>query len=336
MRYIFVLLISALLGTSVAAQEPGKKLQETARSMLQQGDLDNAIAILETAIKQAPGNLEIAKDLAYACYLKRDFSKAIEVGRSITERSDADEQSFQILGLAYKGTALYKEASKMYRTALKKFPNSAVIYNEYGEALAMDNDLNEAIKQWEKGIQADGNYSGNYYNACIYYTKAANWVRVMLYGELFVNLESYSARTAEVKKALVNAWQKLWVPTVAAQLQKAGNNTAFEKSILDIIIKTQADNKTGFDAATSTAIRTRFVLDWFTGKAASFPFRLFDHQQYLIREGLFEAYNQWLFGEAVNEDMYAAWQKNHEKEAAAWKTFQAGRVFKVPTGQYYF
>ena len=182
MRILLFLLFSSLLSFSVQAQEPGKKLQETAKTMLMQGDFENAIAILESAAKQAPGDLSILKDLSYACYLKRDFAKAIQVGRPLSERQDADEQVFQILGLSYKAIAAYKDGIKLYKTALKKFPNSTIIYNEYGELLAMDNSPAEAIEQWEKGIQVDPNFSGNYYNACIYYTKTGNWIRMALYG----------------------------------------------------------------------------------------------------------------------------------------------------------
>ena len=109
-----------------------------------------------------PKYTEILKDHSCANYLKRDFAKAIEIGKEITDRPDADEQAFQVLGLSYKAIASYKECAKLYKTALKKFPNSGVIYSEYGELLALDKNLEDAINQWEKGIELDPGYSGNY------------------------------------------------------------------------------------------------------------------------------------------------------------------------------
>ena len=332
---IVVLLILVITHFGATAQEPGKKLQETAKSMLMQGDFDNAIAILETAAKQAPADLSIQKDLAYACYLKRDFSKAIQIGRVLTERADADEQAFQILGLSYKATALYKEGVKLYKTALKKFPNSTIICNELGELLAMDNETAQAIEQWEKGIRADLNYSSNYYNACIYYTQTGNWIRVALYGEIFVNLESFTERTKDVKKALLNAWQKLFLPTVVTQQYKNNPSSAFEKTVLQTMEKIVPAVKAGFQPETSTSIRSKWVLDWFK-QNTSFTFGLFDQQQYFIREGLFEAYNQWLFVEPINPDAYNIWKETHPKEATAFEAYQKTRLFKIPAGQNYF
>jgi hypothetical protein len=331
---IVVLIVLMLSQLIVTAQEPGKKLQETAKSMLMQGDFDNAIAILETASKQAPADISIQKDLAYACYLKRDFGKSIQVGKILAERADADEQVYQILGLCYKATASYKEGAKLYKAALKKFPNSTIIYNEFGELLAMDNAASEAIEQWEKGITADPNYSSNYYNACIYYTKTGNWIRVALYGELFVNLESFTERTTDVKKAILNAWQKLFLPAVITQ-QLKNNSSAFEKAVLQTMEKIVPTVTAGFQAETSTSIRSKWVLDWFKGNKG-YPFGLFDQQQYFIREGLFEAYNQWLFAEPVNPDAYKVWKDTHTKEATAFEAYQKTRLFKLPPGQHYF
>lgn len=331
---IVVLIVLILIQFAVMAQEPGKKLQETAKSMMMQGDFDNAIAMLETAAKQAPADISIQKDLAYACYLKRDFGKLIQIGRMLVERADADEQVFQILGLSYKATALYKEGTKLYKAALKKFPNSTIIYNELGELLAMDNAATEAIEQWEKGIQADPNYSSNYYNACIYYTKTENWIRVALYGELFVNLESFTERTTDVKKALLNAWQKLFLPTVITQ-QLKNNPSSFEKAVLQTMEKIVPTVAAGFQPETSTSIRSKWVLDWFKTHTG-YPFGLFDQQQYFIREGLFEAYNQWLFAEPVNGDAYRVWKNTHPKESTAFELYQKTRLFKLPVGQNYF
>lgn len=330
---VILAILFLVAGLSATAQEAGKKLQETAKSMLMQGDFDNAIAILETAAKQAPADISIQKDLAYACYLKRDFGKSIQIGKILTERADADEQVFQILGLSYKATAAYKEGAKLYRTALKKFPNSTIIYNEFGELLAMDNAADEAIEQWEKGIKADPNYSSNYYNACIYYTKAGKWLRVALLGEIFVNLESFTERTADVKKAVLNAWQRLYLPAMISQ-QLKNNPSDFEKAVLQTMEKS-APSAAGFQPQTSTSIRSKWILEWFKSNNG-FSYALFNQQQYFIREGLFEAYNQWLFAEPVNQDAFKIWKETHPKEATAFENYQKTRLFKLPAGQYYF
>jgi hypothetical protein len=37
------------------------------------------------------------------------------------------------------------------------------------------------------------------------------------------------------------------------------------------------------------------VLDWYKENGSKYPFRLFEHQRQLLQEGMFEAYNQWIF-----------------------------------------
>jgi hypothetical protein len=82
-------------------------------------------------------------------------------------------------------------------------------------------------------------------------------------------------------------------------------------------------------------LRTRFVLDWFSEYGTKFPYRLFDWQKQLLQEGVFEAYNQWIFTAANNLPAYQNWTNIHATEYNEMTRFQRGRIFKIPTGQYY-
>jgi len=336
---IYILLIAGLLcGNILSAQTtPTKQLQDNARTLLQQGDFDNAIKALETARLQDPNSLEVMRDLCYTYFLKRDFAKAIETGKIMVARPDADQQSFQVLGLAYKAVADYKEAGKLYRQALRKFPNSGVIYNEYGELSAMDKDMDEAIAQWEKGIEADPNYSGNYYNAAMYYSRAGNPFRAVVYGEIFLNQESFTTRALEFKQTLFDTYKTLLVPGTIRSLQGAKGATAFEKAALESLGKS-ANTMSGVVSVESLAnLRSQFLLDWIQEKQKKYPFRLFDHLHYLLTNKLFDAYHYWLFAPPVaNENAYQAWRNSHTKEADAFKKLQESMIFKIPAGQYYF
>ena len=337
MKYAFLsLLVIALAGPAKAQEQTARLLQETARTLVQKGDYDNATVVLERAKQQEPGNMEILRDLCFAYYLKRDFSKAIETGKELVEKPDADAQAFQLLGLSYKAIASYKECGKLYRTALRKFPNSGVIYNEYAELFAQENDLEEAIVQWEKGIEVDPNYSSNYYNATMYHTRKGNWIRAALYGEIFLNLESYSARTEEIKTQLYNSWRSLLIPGAIQQQKDQKMVSAFERTVLDIVAKAAGGTQLAVTADALTAIRTRFVVEWTATQQKDHPFQLFANQQYLIGQGLFEAYTYWLFAPSLGAEVYQSWQKAHPKETAGFSAYQQSRVFKSPPGQYYF
>jgi tetratricopeptide (TPR) repeat protein len=329
----YFLFLGLIIAVYVQAQEQtAKLLQETARTLVQKGDYDNACIVLERAKAQEPDNAELLRDLVFAYYLKRDFAKAIETGRSLIEKPTADQQSYQVLGLAYKAIADYKECGKLYRAGLRKFPNSGVLYNEYGELFALEGDLEEAIVQWEKGIEADANQSGNYYNAAMYYGKIQNWIRSALYGELFLNLESYSARTTDIKAQLFQDWKNLLLPGTITKLTGMKNISAFEKQVLTLIDKAR-EGKTETGTEVLLAVRARFTGIWAKEGRTQYPFQLFDQQNYLQQQGLLDAYNVWLIAPPAELE---AWQKAHPKESNGFTAYQQSRVYKQPAGQYYF
>ena len=299
--------------------------------------MDNATASYNALLKQDPDNIDALTDYCYLLVLQKEYVKAIELGKIMIAKPSANEQSYQTLGLAYKGKSAFAEAEGLYKEGLKKFPKSGVLYNEYGELFAMQSKLSDAIIQWEAGIKADPSYSNNYYNATMYYSKVQEdlfWA--IQYGEIFINLESYSAHTALIKVKLFDAYKKLFTGDKLDKLTSNPANTPFEKAWYQNISLASSITKTSVDAETLSALRTRFILNWFyTKQNETTPFYLFEHQQYLIKEGLFDAYNQWIFGDASNPDYYQMWQNTHTKEFNFFKVYQQNKLYKQPEGEYY-
>jgi hypothetical protein len=62
---------------------------------------------------------------------------------------------------------------------------------------------------------------------------------------------------------------------------------------------------------------------------------LFEYHRQLLREGLFDAYNQWLFGPVQNLTAFQNWTTVHAESYKDFSDFQRGRVFKLPSGQNY-
>lgn len=304
---------------------------ETARTFMRSGDFDNAILVLNNALKQDANNPDLKKDLVLAYTYKRDFAKALEVVKPLVEESDADEQTYQVAGNVYRALALYKDGEKMYKKALKKFPNSGPLYSEYGEML-WDNKDYSAINLWEKGIEVAPSYAGNYYNSASYYYFTKDKVWTLIYGEIFVNMESLTERSTEVKKMLLDTYkQKLFTDID----NKDKNKSDFEKAVIETYNKQSSLTANGITIESLNMIRTRFILDWYANYAKKFPFKLFDYQQQLIKEGMFEAYDQWLFGPVNNLAAFDQWTKTNSDAYVKFTTFQKGRIFKMPTGQHY-
>jgi len=323
-----------MMFAAVQALAQGQNPQETARTFMRSGDFDNAILILNRALQNDKDNLELQKELAQAFYYKRDYAKALEVVKTMIERDDADVITYQIGGNVYKALEEVKEADKMYKKALKKFPKSGPLYSEYGELLWAKKDF-DAIKLWEKGIQEDPSFAGNYYNAAVYYYYTKDKIWSLIYGEIFVNMESLTERATAMKDLLLSSYkEKLFADAdITKGLEK--NKNGFVKAFLETMNKQTALASKGITTETLTMIRTRFILDWYQNHASRYPFRLFDYHQQLIREGMFEAYNQWLFGTVENLPAYDNWIKTHNEAYTKFTNFQRGRVFKMPAGQYY-
>ncbi len=332
MKHFFLALIIGAAFLNASAQE--QNAQETARSFLRTGDFDNAILVLNRALQATPNNLDLQKDLILSYYYKRDYANALDKVKTALERDDADVVVYQLAGNVYKALEQPKDAEKLYKRGLKKFPSSGALFSEYGELLWATKDYS-AIDEWERGIKEDPSYAGNYYNAALFYFYTKDKVWTLLYGEIFVNMESLTERAVAMKKLLLDAYkQKLFADAdLLKDVDK--NTTPFAKAYLETMAKETKIANTGITTETLTMLRTRFILDWYATQAAAFPFKLFDYQQQLIREGMFEAYNQWLFGTVENLPAYDAWTKTHADEHQHFTAFQKSRVFKIPPGQYY-
>lgn len=330
-RFFLLACLSLTLHASLFAQaQTASSLDETAKTYMRQGDYSNAIVVLTRAQHEDPDNLQVLKDLSFAYYLQKNYSKALETAKPLPDRKDADVESYQVLGLIYKAIEERKDCEKMYKQGIKRFPNSGVLYNEYGEMLWTKQDY-EAIKQWEKGIEVDPGYSSNYYNACKYYYFSYDKVWSLIYGEIFVNLESYSKRTPEIKNILVDGYKKFFTDIKKNQTTK----NPFANAYLSVMNDQSAAISQGITAESLTVLRSKFILEWFNKYAGQFPFRLFDYQQQLLKEGMFDAYNQWIFGASQNLTAFQNWTSQHADEYNRFINFQKGRVFKLPTKQYY-
>ncbi|MEP7143129.1 MAG: hypothetical protein ABI707_09680 [Ferruginibacter sp.] len=309
-----------------------KELQETARSFMQQGDFTNAYLVLNRASTLEPGNIDITKDLALNYYFQRNYTKGLDEIKPVLDREEADDQCFQIAADMHKQLYQPKESEKIYRRGLKKFPKSGPLYNDFGELL-WDQKNYEAIKQWEKGIETDPNFPKNYYNACKFYSFTGDKVWCIIYGEVFVNLEPLNKSTPEIKSIMMENYKKIFAETDFNKINKETGN--FTNAFLQTMKKQSLIASEGINPETLTMIRTRFTLDWFHDFAAKYPNRLFEYYRQLLQEGMFDAYNQWLFGTVQNLAAYQNWITTHSSDYNEFSRFQRGRIYKVPAGQYY-
>jgi tetratricopeptide (TPR) repeat protein len=315
----------------VFAQQTTAELQATAQDFMKQGDYSNAILILNRCQEKEPENRSIGKDLALSYFYSKRNDKALETIQPVLESDKADDQCFLIAGNIYKSLDKTKESEKTFKKGIAKFPESGPLYNELGE-LQVNNGNREAIKTWEKGIKADPAFGRNYFNAGRYYYFEKDYLWSIIYGEIFLNMEPSGPRTAETKKTLLESYKQLFSEDIMGKNFSKKND--FEKTLLTAFKKQQPILDNGITPESLSMFRTRFILDWFAAENRP-ALKLFDLQQQLLRNGMFEAYNQWIFGLSDNITAYQNWIKNNAEDNNEFMKFQKARTFKMPTGQYY-
>src|SRR5690606_10686824 len=99
-----------------------------------------------------------------------------------------------------------QKAIQVYEDGLKKFPLSGKLYLERGTMELKREDLDAALKYYEMGIKVDPNFPSNYYWASRIYSYTTETVWTLIYGELFMNLERNTKRTAEISKLLYDTY----------------------------------------------------------------------------------------------------------------------------------
>jgi tetratricopeptide (TPR) repeat protein len=333
MKTKFLLIaITSFLGIVNVNAQTVAELQATAQGFMRSGDYSNAIMILNRCVDKEPDNRSVGKDLALSYYYSGDNKKAIEVIQPVLNSDEADDQIFVITGNIYKGLDKKKDAEKTFKKGIAKFPESGNLYNELGE-LQVNSGNREAIKTWEKGIKAAPSFGRNYFNAGRYYFFEKNFTWSLLYGEIFLNTEPIGNRAAEAKSMLLESYKQIFATDITGKDFEKKND--FEKKFLTALKKQQPVLDKGVTTESLTMMRTRFILDWYSPTDEKPEFKLFEQHQVLLRNGLFEAYNQWVFGITENITAYQNWIKNNAVENTAFIKFQQSRTFKMPQGQYY-
>lgn len=304
-----------------------KRMEESARSFLNRGDHANAIMMYNQAIRLAPGDVPLRRDLAYAYFLSGNAQKAKEVIDPVLSSGQADEQTYQVAGAVENVLGNTAKARRILNQGLSRFPNSGILYNSRGNILNAAQKSKDALKSWNKGIEVEPGLAINYYHAAKYYHVNDQAVWALIYGEIFVNLEPGSARSSEIKKLIIDAYRKLFSPGKEERLPSFNKSagTTRQEGFEALFTSTMLHNATaisdGLQLESLIMLRTRFILDWNRKGVHQYPFTLFTYHDKLLREGHFDAYNQWLFGAVDNSQAFSLWIKTNNKAYSAFETW---------------
>jgi tetratricopeptide (TPR) repeat protein len=295
------------------------KMQENAKKDMDRGNYSNAILLYNQAIKLEPNDVGLRRDLAYAHYMNGTVDKGKAIISEVLKTDYADELTYQVAAAIESKSGSNNKAKNILNTGLKKYPNSALLYYNLGNLLSLEGKEKQSLQHFINGIKADPNYASNYFALAKYYEKN-NPLWSILYYETFVNLEPYTKKTAEAKTNLYKSYIAYFQKTNISALPSFGNtNNKTNFNNFEAVVKNLIDNNVaaisnGINTESLAMLRTRIILEWNLNYADRFPYSLFSYHDKLLKNGHFEAYNQWLFGANENSTAFSNWIKTNNKE----------------------
>lgn len=341
--YAFSLSVS-VAGIKAQEMSPGQSIDSAVR-LMDDGLYDESKALLESVLAVDADNYRASYEMAFLHYLQKDYKAAAKRLKKLTESPDVEDLAYQMLGNAYDMMGNRKKAENTYRRGLEKFPGSGKLYLELGNVAYNNGEYLPALSYFEQGIAAEPSFASNYYNAASVFLNSSELVWGMFYGEIFMNMERGSGRTASMSKYLYDAYKKGIVVRRNADSDERSLHVRFSgmdkigmtpdglivlpfgpgiyEPLLEMTFPEDTDS---VDMASLNRMRCDFVAKYFEvtrdlkGKVAGIPDTdnmLMDYQRRVADAGHMEAYNYWILMEGA-PDAGRSWIDAHGDE---WEAF---------------
>jgi tetratricopeptide (TPR) repeat protein len=359
MKKITCLIVLITLGSIVLAQTSEDKTKAVEYGMeaikiMDAGQLDESIVLLEKAQKLDPARFDYPYEIAYALNLKTEYSKCLEVAVPLLNHKDATDRVYQLVGNTYDMIKQPEKAFETYAAGREKFPSSGKLYLEPGIIENARGNYNEAIRYWEQGVKVDPNFSSNYYWLAKIFSSTDEKIWSILYGEIFMTLEYGSKRTEEISKLLFQNYRNSYKPATDSsgefQLTKKGFEIVigtkkdmkklkkgilpFEGTFATVFSMSALEFIKGIDIKSINLARNSFVNLWFSKYDQQYANALLEFQKRMLDAGVFEAYNYWLVsqGDGQQFDVWHSVNKIKFDQFAEW--FKANRIKLKSDDQY--
>ena len=211
MKRLFLLLAMALVAVGVFAQdlpEDGVKKVKQAVYLMHNGNLDNAIMLLNNVLETYPKSYDAKYELAIAYYMKEDYDTAMDICKKLQKHENVNASLYQLWGNAYDMKGERAKAVEMYDKGLKKFPNSGQLYLEKGNCAQLERDYLGALELYEKGIEVEPDFTSNYYRASQILAASSEPIFAILYATVYRLLDPNSDRSAEMGAMIYDIYKE--------------------------------------------------------------------------------------------------------------------------------
>lgn len=341
-------LVAALIfvATSTFAQSKKEK-QEKAESLvyeaiqlMDKGNPDAAIELLEDAQKLDPKSMDVPYEMGYAYLMKNDASEAIKLFRPLLKHKDVNDRVYTMLGNSYDINGQPEKAIETYDKGLQKFPNSGTLHLERGNIHLQKEEYNEAMAYYEKGIEVDPGHSSNYYRAAKIYFMSNQKIWGMMYAELFILMNPGADRSIELSSMLYDCYQNNITLTsdTSAKIDFCENIMTIS-DINDIqlpycstwgtAMSLAVFVKDTIDLPTLDKIRSAFINNYYSmGFDKEYPNILYEYRKGIEDAGLGSTYNHYILSAGAPE-YTQQWVSENEDELKKLGSYFAENPFVV-------
>jgi len=312
-------------------EEKAHELGIKAIEEMEAGNIKDARKLLEQSKELDPDNIAYPYEIAYTHYLDKNYKGAIKILKRLKKHGQVDDRILQMLGNCYDIEGNPDKAIKTYEAGLKLFPNSGILYLERGNMELHKEKYNKALEYYEKGIEVEARFPSNYYWASKIYLSSSEEVWGLFYGEIFMNLERNSDRTAEISKLLYDTYK--------SEITTNGDSTKIDfceiiMNVDDLVDKEKirfpfcmvfgqalivsiVDIKS-IDINSLDKIREGFVKNYYKmGHNNTHPNALIAYQKQIVEKGHLRAYNYWILMKG-DKEAFSTWRDSNKDK---WNNF---------------
>ncbi|MBS1773133.1 MAG: tetratricopeptide repeat protein [Bacteroidetes bacterium] len=340
---LFLLLSPAVFAQQSEWPTPEvEQMYKNAKQYLMAGDLRQAIITYQQAINLAPEKMVLYRDLAQAYYLAGGYDDALKIIEPLMKSGDADEQTYQVKAACLIAAKENKKAKTVIQEGMKRYPHSGMLYHEMSKMYEADEDLPAALRSLLDGIRNDPAYHVNYYDAARLYMGTKKPIWAVIYAEIFLNIEQHTPRADETRDMLLGAYMRLYNSLGTGKVQKYKDKKApvinpndFENAVALTYLKLSPIVSDGINTENLIMLRTRFLIEWFTHYSEKYPFTMFKRMDNMLRNGYFDAYNQWVFGKIDNPQVFEAWKNFHAEALPALEKWLEANPYHPVAGDFY-
>lgn len=337
--YFFVMLF---LVDNANAQEWSspeiEQMYSQGMATLSRGNANEAVAIFQKILPVEPNNFLVKKSLAQSYQLAGSHKNALLILDPLFADNSADAECYRVAAQAYLGINEEKKAQKILADGIAKNPKSGLLFYEQGLQFKKLKSYENALKSWLDGIAAEPNFHLNYHEAAIAYVQSEQVIWAIIYGEIFVNKEPNTQRGNDIRILILDAYQKLFFTpskNATGDMSLVQTPLNFEEAVRKTYLGLFFVVSDGITTENLIMLRSRFMVNWQDNFASQYPFALYDYHHQMMRDGHFDAYNQWLMGKAENPQQYSTWASTFADDVQNFEKFRSKNPLRLTSTDNY-